>query len=358
MAQKLPPGAPTQSSLILPRVAKNPTKSMTAKTWAPVSYTSEVTGLTAGETLLLPQVSLQSGFSTPYLVDEIRFTAYTATAVPATLGSNDAPFEGDIASILSYQLWTGGLYFSRGGFGQTAFVPMSLYAPTYSGRAVNESVLQTETAATARRFSTRRWVLPKPLYMAAGDIIQASVARDVTVASGYPAITAQITVIGRALPPDAPVPQVRQVPFVAYYIHPSSSTYSEANFQLQNPNRSTWHVQRMIAATRCDGEADYGTGLLQSMMGFAPGGTSTTASTLRYAKIKLTDSLGYKITSGPGGGFVALGDLASPTSDSAWTFSRPLPPNENYNLSVQIVPGTSTNAAFDTMIGFVGYRDE
>lgn len=329
---------------ILPRVPPESSSLATAKTWAPVSYTSEVTGLGAGETLPFPQVSLQSGFNTPYLVDEIRLTAYTGAYTLASVTI------GDISSILSYQLGAGKYLFSQGGFGQTPFVPMILYAPTYSGGGHFENMTQAVTGGTdARRFSTRRWVLPKPLYMPAGDAIVASVARDSVIGTSIPDITAQVTVIGRALPPDTQSPAIRQIPYVGYYIHPSTATFSEGNFQLQNPFNSDWNVQRLILATR---NATANNGVVTGA------GFYENSGTIRFASLKLSDSLGYKITGSSIGGFIPIGDIASVQTDAAWTFSRPLPPGEQYNATFQITTGSVTNTEFDVLLGLVGYRDE
>ena len=317
----------------------------TTKTWAPVSYTSQVTGLSAGQSLPFPQVSLQSGFNTPYLIDEIRFTAYTESYTTAAITV------GDLAAIVSYNLHAGPYMFSQGGFGQAAYVPMMLYAPTYSGAAQYENVSQLLTATTSRKFTTRRWVLPKPLYMPPGDTIMASVHRTSNIGTAIPNITAQITIIGRALPPSTPPPALRQVPYVGYYVHPSTATYSEANFQLQNPFNSTWNVQRLILGTRNNVQADSG---LATGAGFYEDPTGV----VRYASLKITDSMGYKVTGSSGGGFIPLADIAAVQRDSAWTFSRPVPPEEQFNVATQITPGSGTNTAFDVLMSFVGYRDE
>jgi hypothetical protein len=335
-------------SIITPRVPGIPAKGLTPKTWAPVSYTSEVTGLGAGETLPLPQASLQSGFNTPYFIDEIRFTAYTGTYTGIDLA-------GDISGMIGFQLSASSYAFSRGGFGQTSFVPMILYAPTYSSAAsttngpLYESMRQAVSATENRRYVTRRWVLPKPLFMPAGDTILAAVNRVAAIGTDIPDITAQVTVIGRALPPNTPTPAKRQIPFVGYYVHPSTATYSEGNFQLLNPFKSDWNVQRMVIATRTTAANGFSTGA-----GFLESPDGTT----RYASIKLTDSLGYKITGSSAGGFVPIADVASRNNDSVWTFSRPLPPNEQYNAAFQITTGTITNTVFDVLFSMVGYRDE
>lgn len=336
---------------ILPRVPRRPSPGITPKTWAPVSYTTSVGGLTPGTTLMMPQVSLQSGFNTPYLVDEIRMTAYTGN-----YEATSASVFGPLSALVSFQFWTGKYFFSQGMGQQPSAVPMNLYAPTFSGGGQYEDVEQGISPTLSRRYSTRRWVLPKPLYMPAGDIVQATVTRSGTYATVAPAsnsnITAQVTIVGRALPPSTRAPDRRCVPNVGWFSHPAGLAYSEANSALQNPFKTPWYVQRLLLQTvRPNSPANDG---VQTGYGFF----ASADGTRNYATVKITDSLGYKIT-GPGnGGYLPLGDIASSNNDCAWTFSRELPVDENYNVAFRIVPGSSTNPNFSPMISFVGYREE
>jgi len=334
---------------LLPRVPPRPAPSLTAQTWAPVAYTTEVSGLTAGKTLMMPQVNLQSGFNTPYWVDEIRFTAFTATY------DSSGGVQGDISAIIRFQLQTGTHFFSQAALSSPSAVPMILYAPTYSGNAQYEQTSQAITNSTVRNYSTRRWVLPKPLWMPAGDIVQATVSREAAFGSAVASITAQMTVIGRAVLPDTKPPPARCIPHVGWFVHPTgagtSVPYSQANAQFKNPFTSPWYVQRIILNTRDQLNESNGVrtgyGLFED-----PSGVSS------YAQVQLFDSLGYKITGSSQGGYVPLADVASAVNDASWTFGRPLPPGENYNANFRIVAGSADTTVFSPMISFVGYREE
>lgn len=334
---------------ILPRVPSRPAPSLTAQTWAPVAYTTEVSGLTAGKSLMMPQVNLQSGFNTPYWVDEIRFTAFTASY------NSSGGVQGDISAIISYQLQTGVHFFSQAALSSGSPVPMILYAPTYSGNAQYDQTIQSIDNTTVRNYSTRRWVLPKPLWMPAGDIVQARVHRSTDFGTAVASITAQMTVVGRAVLPDTPPPPARCIPHVGHFTHPTgtgtSVAFSMANAQFKNPFQTPWYVQRIVLNTRDQlGETSgvrTGYGLFEDPTGV-----------LSYAQVQLFDSLGYKITGSNAGDYVPLADVASAANDAAWTFGRPLPPGENYNVSFRVVAGSSDTTVFSPMISFVGYREE
>jgi hypothetical protein len=330
---------------ILPRVPPRAAPSLTATTWAPVAYTTEVSGLTAGVTLMMPQVSLQSGFNTPYWVDEIRFTARTASYDPNSV------ILGDISAIIEFELQTGTHFFSQAALSSPSPVPMTLFCPTYSGKAQYENVIQNFTATSNQVYATRRWVLPKPLWMPAGDLVQAKVRRAASYGTGVPSITAQMTVIGRAVLPDTPPPTARCIPHIGHFTHPTGSTYSQANAQFKNPFTTPWYVQRIVMNTR--DQTNSGTSV-RTGYGFFEDPLGARS----YAQVQISDSLGYKITGSSQGGYVPLADVASFSNDAAWTFGRPLPPGENYNVNFRIVAGSNDTTVFSPMISFVGYREE
>lgn len=338
----------------LPRVTRRPDPSPTARVWAPVSYTSRVLGLTPGQSLLMPQGTLQSGFNTPYFIDEIRFSVHTGTDANALVA---APVP-DIASMLSFQLQTGSYFFSQAALGSLSTVPMMLYAPTYSGHAQAEGFAQGIGSGTSRFFATRRWVLPKPLWMPPGDLLQATVSRDVLYGSSLSSVDAHVTVVGRALPPDAKPPATRCIPHVGWYVQGLDSsnnalTYSEATAQLQNPFKVPWHVQRIILNTRFNPSSP------SNSVGTTAAITEDRTGVTEYVRVRLSDSLGYKITGSTRGGFVPLADVADGINDGAWTFGRAIPPNENFNAAFMLVPGTGTNYnQLQPMISMVGYREE
>lgn len=317
-------------------------RGLTPKTWAPVSYSAQVTGLSAGETIPFPQVTLQSGFNTPYLIDEIRLMASMGVTGLSTV----IP-----AAFISFQLSAGRHQFSSGAPNQTPYVPMCLFGPTYSSTGAKEDVSVPINTGTLvqRRYSTRRWVLPKPLFMEAGDTIHASVSRDASYGSSLGDISAWVTVIGRALPPGTPHPAKRCIPYVSYFIHPVANQYSEATNQvLRNTNAVPWTVQRLILVSRSGGASTValGTGMYEN------------SSPSNYATVRIGDSLGYKVTGSSAGGFVPLSDVATFYNNVAWTFSRTLPPQAYYNVAFNLVRGAGTPTGFQPMISFVGYREE
>lgn len=302
-----------------------------AKRGAPISLTAQVTNVTAGSTRVFNTAALQPGYRIPYLIDEIRFDLDHAIAA---IGFADYYL---LATQVKFVFTIGQHQFSQ------VPIPMALYAPEYSVYGNVENGKDSEAVLSTQTFERRRWALPKPIWLGAGDTIQCSIVRPVT---GIAAIdnanlnTASITYVGRTMPPGSPPPPIRNVPWVAYYQHPSTVTYSESNDQFRNKFLKPWHIQRTVAAvTGVNVGSNFDVYMFES--------------TARYATVKINDSLGYQISRD----FIPMADLYAAGYGDAWTFSRSIGPRAQINVAFNTYDPASTGA-LSPMVSFVGYREE
>jgi hypothetical protein len=308
-------------------LGKNPI----AQRGAPISLTAQVRDVVAGSTRVFDTAALQPGYRVPYLIDEIRFD----------LDSEFTQFFFDyypLAPNVQFIFTIGQHQFSQ------VPVPMSLYGPEYSENGSIENGDDNDAVQIADFFERRRWLLPKPLWLGPGDVIQCSVVRPLTgiaIIDNANVNVATITYVGRTIPPGTPPPPVRNVPWVAWYQHPSEKTYSESNDQFRNKFLKPWHIHRTVAA------------IVGQNVGRSYDQYMFERATQRYATIKLADSLGYEITRD----FVPMADLYAAKYGDAWTFRRSIGPREQLNVAFNTFDPASSGA-LSPMVSFVGYREE
>lgn len=306
-------------------LGKNPV----AQFGAPVSFTAHLDAILPGQTQVMAVSGLANGFRTPYVIDEIRMSVYMTTPSATLLQPSYA---------LGFQFRTGTYAFSK------VPIPMVLYAPVYNSIAA--SLASAFTGGVSRIGDEARYVLAKPLWMAPGDQIQATVLRNLTAASsGGAGFDVDVTYVGRSLKPGTPGPAVRNVPWVAHYIHDFADSYSETTTEFRNPfSDKALQIHRLIGRPLSKATSgQFNTGRA-SMLPNAAG--------TKYASMLIEDSLGYKITRD----YHPAGQIFD-TERCVWTFNRPIGPRDQLNMKFRTA-GTAggTNVLFG--VSMLGYREE
>lgn len=294
---------------------------------APISLTSELNGSTAviaGRSAVFDVQTLQPGLRVPYWIDEVRISiGYLTDPGNAT----------SMPAALRFQFNTGNHAVSKRP------IPSMLYSQVYG---YDEFVQGNRiTATTTRLFYNFRWLLPKPLFMPIGDVLQCLVERDATIAASQVLNSVSLNYLGRACAPGEEPPPVRHVPWVAYYKHPYTSTASQTTDEFRNPTLKPLMIQRLIARyTDADGQiVDVNSGL---------GGLPS--STTRYVAATIKDSMGYDVVAQ----MTPLGAIIDP-SRCAWTYNRALEAREQLSMAFQTF-GTTSN--YEAYVSMVGSREE
>ena len=298
---------------------------------APIVFTANLSALAAGQSQALDAGTLQSGFRTPYLIDEIRMQAVTATY------SNSGVQYTGLGSYIRAKFQTGQHQFSKNT------VPIGLYAPVFS----RQDFGSVESGISVRRsYSYVRWPLPKPLWMGPGDVINCTIERDGTLGLDGPLIDINVTYVGRTVAVGTPKPETRQVPWVSWFQNTSAVRQIVSTDEFRNPFTFPMHVQRFTCRTASTVE-----GVLERL---ALGQSPANMISSLYATCRLYDSLGYALVKE----YAPVGDVFD-SARHAWTFARALGPREQYDLTLRTDPTTTAvAAAFTTQVGMVGYRNE
>jgi hypothetical protein len=317
---------------------------------APIAFTASAPGLVNGQSIMLDTGTLQSGFRTPYFIDEIRIQVVT----------DEFKVEGGgfawpgIGGNIRVKFQTGNRQFSKFG------VPIGLYGPVFSNRDFGtvDSGVDGDGDAVRRSYSNVRWPLPKPLWMAPGDVIQAVFTYDAIMGVAEvvpkPPVTVNVTYIGRSIAPGTPAPSTRQIPWVSFFEYKTDDGYLSTTDEFRNPFTYPMIVQRFTERTFFE-EGDPSQNLREELSrGQTPAMLNTNG---QFVSMRLYDSLGYAIVKE----FAPIG-LVMDTSRHAWTFSRSLGAREQFDLTLRTddpagaastpIPG------WHTFTGMVGYRDE
>jgi hypothetical protein len=342
------PSQAAQVAAQTPGLGKNPI----ARAGAPIALTSELVGnIAAGSGAVFPTIGLQPGNRTPYWIDEVRILI----GVDRTSGSR----QGAVPAALRLFFETGAYKVSR------VPVPAMLFSQVYGIHEYIQGRPSVVGLQQGSDFYNYRWVLPKPLYMPAGDVLQCRVNRDLEFSPSAALLNVVLTYVGRACAPNEAPPAVRNVPWVAHYHYPYSSTYAEMNDEFRNPFLAPLVVQRLIARMVDRGsviiepfqhmvvpEGDSTFGGDETMGSFMlPGGGGGFGDD--YVSVKIQDSLGYMIVPN----MTPLGMVIEP-SRSAWTFNRKLSAREQISIAFETTIAGGTRNFFDTFVSMVGFREE
>lgn len=306
---------------------------------APVVFSAQAE-LVAGQQATLNAQTLQSGFRTPYFIDEIRISGVTPTyAGPlAFTGLNDA---------IRIKFQTGHFYFSDD------FVPVGLMAPLFS-KSDYGIVSGGGDMPFERGYTSIRWLLPRPLYMPAGDVVLANVQlfdRAGSLASRFfagPACKVTVTYVGRIVAQGFVEDEPRYVPWLAWWTKRLSDAYAEAQTRLRNPFTVPAHVQRFTSRTYLYDSVANNTLLEQDVDGMVQ-------NQMPHHVITVSDSRGYAIVPR----FTPVGNVFD-TARRAWTFGRSVDSREQFNMQMRSENLAALQAGTDyfTNVGLVGYREE
>mgnify|MGYP003417685521 CR=1 FL=1 len=313
---------------------------------APIAFTasSGADELVNGQSVTLDTGTLQSGFRTPYFIDEIRMQVITE---PTTVNGAAAVWNG-IGGCIRAKFQTGNRAFSKNA------VPIGLYGPIFSQQDFGSQAagIDVDDQAAIRGYSYVRWPLPKPLWMAPGDVIQAMFEYvGLSPAEGFPAVTVNATYTGRAIAPGTPAPRTRQIPWATFMAFQNNEGQKQSTEEFRNPFTYPMVVQRLTSRTYFA----QATGIQEELARGQTKGVLNASN--QYVVCSLDDSLGYSIVKR-----LAPIGMVYDTSRHAWTFSRSLGAREQFNLTMRTddVNGVAPVpvAGWHSFTGMIGYRDE
>lgn len=284
-----------------------------------------------------------------YFIDEIRIGA---------VGSSDSItsfLAGGIGGAVSAQ-------FSTGKYGMSKEpIPISLYGARHSGGY--DYGIDQNGSADINSYVSIRWLLPKPLFMLPGEVLQCRLSRSATLMSAGTApstVTVWVAYAGRMVAPGATPPKTIQVPWVSYIQKVSNESLKSSITEFRNPFTKTMHVQRFTIRNYKTNDSAAAETLFETSEGLFQGAPGNE----QFDRLRLDDSLGYKIV---GGAFVSSGNVTD--SDPAigacfdyprrsWTFSRELGAREQFNMNIlRLNPDAGTNLKY-LQVGMIGYREE
>lgn len=327
---------------------------------APLVLSDSIANPSVGQIAMLNSGNLSPGNRTPYWIDEVRIAA---VAYKAGATANGAVYLGQSAFV--------DVKFSTGRYDlMRDWVPMGVLAPRFGN---DESWDGYSTAP--RPWAEVRWVLPKPLYMSPGEVLQCQVRNRWASAQTY--FNVYVTYVGRQIAQGEPPPAVRQVPYAATWNYLTASKpnqgdyvrYAASNDQFVNPFSTPLWIQRFtMRGIAYDSGAAVNAATrgfpFQSVAGLGPSPTNTF-----YPQVRIADSLGYSIVPE----YTPVNDVFDGVR-GAWTFGRGLGPREQINFQVlgnladavgPVYPDTTSTpnppnvaTTFNYQFGLIGYREE
>lgn len=206
----------------------------------------------------------------PYLIKEIRFVA---SAYPAVI------------SLLTEAQNMYAVKMSLGNFGITnGYEPIGSFCPSVQQLANTSGYQGALTTLNPSSYSMNRWVLPRPMYVQAGDGIQASFKRFVDGSTFAGSV--EMAIVGELVPDGSSPPKTSCIPWISTYANNKVASSMSQALNLQNPfNDRNLNMQRFVGKFFYD----QGSGNLLS----ATGSTQTGAGD---AMVRLTDSDRFAIT--------------------------------------------------------------
>ena len=347
---------PSMPSFPKKELATNPVNDAYAKKvvgGAPVAFSAQAS-LKPDELVVLNAQTLQSGFRTPYFIDEIRISMVTSAFErdPAEIGAHLT----GLSNAVSILFQTGSFMFSADS------VPVGLMGPIFSPFDYGEAQINDQQA---RAFSTVRWALAKPLYMPAGDVVLASVKlNDVNgifteyFGADSPAVSVTVTYVGRLVPPGY-TSTTRDVPWLAWFSKRASEDWKSSQTRFRNPFMIPAHVQRFVSRSyQVQYELET---TLDNVLNELTTWAQITSFDIPYQEVRMDDSRGYFIVPR----YTPVG-LVFDATRKVWTFGRELTSREQFNMEIRNgrpyqgvpFPPLPANTDYITNIGLVGYRSE
>lgn len=303
---------------------------------SPQLWSASLSNVAVGDVQNLNLKTLQPATRTPYWIDEIRITM----SMPPT-STVDIGMTG-LAGFVEAKWTTGQYAFSRD------FVPVGLHAPRWFRNSAGDA----RVGSQFRSFSSVRWVLPKPLYMPAGDAVQGLIryrSYATLAAANIPIERINVGYIGRIAAPGTPPPDVRYVPWLSSFRKVNTTILAQTNDEFRNPFADKpLYVQRFTCRTFAEND--------QSVYWQFYETTDYQGPDLipQYTGVQMYDTAGYNIARD----YPPVNDVFDGTR-AAWTFGRTLAPREQYDVQLQSFGGAlAAGQTYWTMMGMVGFREE
>lgn len=255
-------------------------------------------------------------FRKAIVIEEIRFDLRMVSTSSLQLGAN-----------LNVKLQLGQHYLMRD--------PVPVWLLGTSMTTIEEESTDT-SLATRVCYSHYRWRLPEPLYVEAGQWLQAVFSRTTDAfAKITGTIHGQITYVGKTVSPKQPRPKVLAVPYVAPFVTTVAQTYQQSNENnLFNPFDIPIRIQRLTGRV-----LNSNARLQLALTPTTPTGDVT---------IMMNDSWGGKMVNnltGPSDVFDCL--------RAAWTVDTVMPPKGIYEIRAWNIPTTE-----QLYVAMVGVREE
>jgi hypothetical protein len=281
---------------------------------SPVIFTGSVDLVGASTNTVIPDSQyLQNRYRSGVYLDELVFTVMRTDVTSDTL-RNLGPY-------IYVKLGLDNLPFSE------QFVPLWSLMPTYSRVA--------ETTGVPLGAMEYRWVLPRPLYMAPGNVI-GMIAKLVNPVNAQEDCTLNIVAKGRFT--DQPAPELIDVPFVGVFVSNSVSGSIPPFVSQEVGFRSIFdfpmQIQRFIGRY-VDSSDD----------------TLAVYSDVAPVTLKLEDSNGYSIADN-----LPFQTIFDPQR-MCWSFDGVLGRKKSYVITLSPI-GTVTMANTLSSYSFVGHRSE
>jgi hypothetical protein len=302
---------------------------------APIILSDSVS-LAAGATGVLDLTKLQAPQSQAMFVREIVFTA----SLPASAG--------DLGGIVWAKIEAGRFAITND------FVPIWNFAPPYD-RYYNDLNALGQVGARGdgitTTYTTYRWILPAPMYVAPGGGIKCTFFRtnrfdaSFTAAVTGASITARCAVIGNLT--DGKTPAEIDVPYVTAFVPAVSGdtgVRKSLERDLSNECGKVITTQRFVGA----------------ILGLAGAATSTpkryySLSQANAVKVGIIDPYNRSITSNPTQPAVDWEAIFHP-QDPTWTLRQRVDPGRNYQVTLSKTPALQNPGI--PMISLVGSRKE
>lgn len=299
------------------------------KCGAPILVSADL-ALAPGQTQGPALTDLSFGSRYAVLIDEIRFRVYSS-------GKNAVAPNGPIEDLRGNIR----VHLKVGRFDITDnFTPLwSLGRVNSNDIYYDDGSADTASAVPGQGRATTAcvWRLPVPLYMPPSALIQpmfqyalgSSTALGITL----PTANINVSVAGRAVLPDQPVPARWPIPFSLFYEAAPAGYAANPGSVLVNPSHSDMHLQRMTL--RVWDQRALGVGVQYGADWLGTSAVEPAASSPLY---RMRDRLGTSITKDflPGATLVDL-------NSRSWFMDTILPKDDYLRMEIQQLPAPASN---------------
>ena len=301
----------------------------------PILLSSGMVGIAQGGVSIPNMQQLIPPYRAPYIIREIRFTAQSPQSTGLSFVNTD------LQQFLLVQLALGENAITKN------FIPICSFCPAVQLRAESAYGGTSYYGTTAcRDYAMFRWVLPRPMYVQAGNGIQGSFQRqanDGTTAGYTGNAYLEMSIVGEILPAGTKPPAYSCIPYVAAYQNFKAGFSNSQAFDLPNPwPDRDWNVQRLIG--RYYTQLSSGGQVISSV---SPDISTTSMNVI------LTDQDRFPITPAAGVRFTEAFDARTKTLEH-----RAIIPPKGWIQVNFSPPSTSTESNNVYWISAIGWRKE